>query len=208
MKITENQINVEFQIDILYTIPSDGKEQLVAMDEFLLDAGYTYYAAPKVETDAFLVADVTGWEDVHLLAGKANIFFEGNYIGQSHIDPKATGDTLRVSFGRDNKVNIKRELLKDFTSKKFIATNKKETFAYEISVKNTKSQNIKIEIEDQVPVSNNSQITIEAEEISNAEYNKETGKLKWKFELAPAESKQVRLIYSVKYPKNKTIAGL
>ncbi len=206
--VTERQINVEFEIDIPYSIPSDGKEQLVSMDEYELPAGYTYFVIPKLDKDAFLVADVTGWETVNLLPGTANIFFEGNYVGQTTLNPNETGDTLRVSFGRDNKVVVKREQLKDFTSKKFIATNKKVTYAYEITVRNTKQQAIKVEVQDQVPVSNNSGISVEVEEMSGAVYDSEKGKLTWKYDINPAETKTMRFIFSAKYPKGKTVAGL
>jgi hypothetical protein len=35
--------------------------------------------------------------------------------------------------------------------------------------------------------------------------NTEIGVLTWKLELAPGESKKVRISYSVKYPKGKTL---
>ena len=58
---------------------------------------------------------------------------------------------------------------------------------------------------DQIPVSSNSGITIEAQELSNGKLNSQTGLIKWDLEIKPSESKQIVLTYSVKYPKDKSI---
>jgi len=49
-----------------------------------------------------------------------NIFFEGSYVGQAFLDPTTTKDTLAISMGRDNNINIKREKVKDYSKEKII----------------------------------------------------------------------------------------
>ena len=87
-------------------------------------------------------------------------------------------------------------------------TNKKETFAYEISLRNTKKDAVEVLMQDQVPLSSDKEITIELMESSGAIYDEESGKLTWRVNLAPSETKKFRLIFSVKYPKNKSIQNL
>jgi uncharacterized protein (TIGR02231 family) len=119
-----------------------------------------------------------------------------------------TKDTLQLSLGRDSKVIIERKKLKDFSSKKMIGSNQKEEYAYEIIIRNTKKDLIDITFEDQIPVSQNSQIEVEVIDTGGAEYDATTGKLVWKMKLGSSETKSVIFKYSVKYPKNKNIDGL
>lgn len=203
--VSETQFAAEFKIDLPYTIPSDGKTHIVAMKEYSLPAIYQYYAVPKLDKDAFLLAKITDWEKLSLLSGTANIFFDGAYVGQTQINTSNTKDTLDFSLGRDKKIIIKREKIKDFTSSKIVSLNKKETYAYEISVRNTKNEAIDIEIFDQIPVSQNKDIVVELEEFSNAEVNNEKGELKWNYKIEPTKSASFKFIYSVKYPKERQI---
>lgn len=200
-----NQTNVEFNIDIPYTIPSDGKAYAVQINKFELDADYTYYAAPKLLESAFLLAQITGWEQYNLLAGSASIFFEGTYVGSSSINPKNANDTLNLSLGRDESIVVSRTKIKDFESRKILGVNKKEEFGYEIQIRNTKNADILILVEDQFPISQNKEIQIEQIEKSGAQINATTGKLRWKFELKSLEEKKLEMKYSVKYPKDKQI---
>ena len=203
--VSQNQLSAEFKIGIPYTIPSDGQKHDVTIGNHSLPVTFIHFSVPKLDKDAFLLAKVTGWEDYKILSGEANIYFGGTYVGKSFINTKTTNDTLDFSFGRDNSVVITREKIKDFTNKKWIGTNKKETFAFEISVRNTNQNPVEITIEDQVPISPGKEIEVELDESSSAEYNAESGKLLWTMPLRSGETKKVRLIYSVKYPKDKII---
>ena len=63
------------------------------------------------------MASITGWENLNLIEGPANIFYGGTYIGQSTIDTRFANDTLDLSLGRDKKVAITRTKKQDFSSK-------------------------------------------------------------------------------------------
>src|SRR6185369_15126113 len=51
---TESTLSVNFKIGVPYTIPSDGKRQLVEIQQYDVPATYKYSAVPKLSTDAFL----------------------------------------------------------------------------------------------------------------------------------------------------------
>jgi uncharacterized protein (TIGR02231 family) len=206
--VTESQLNATFDIDLKYDIPADGKVHLVSMVDYELPATYQYYAAPKLDKDAFLLARITDWEKLNLLPANTNIFFEGTYVGQSYVDTRNTRDTLSFSLGRDKKVIIKRQKIKDFSSSKLIGTNRKEEFTYDITLRNTKKDAIQLIILDQYPLSTDKDIEIELIEKSGATVDAEKAQLTWRFELKPQENKTMRLHYSVKYPKDKVINNL
>ncbi len=204
----QTSLNTEFDISLPYTVSSANKPTLVDIRNYELKADYNYSAAPKLDNDAFLLAKAIGWEELSLLPGEANVFFEGTFTGKSSIDPNNIKDTLSLSLGRDKRIVVKREKLKALASRKFIGTNQKETFAWEISVRNTKTEAIKISLEDQIPVSQNSQIEVTVVDVAGAKYNRDTGKLSWDLNLQPNETKRIVFKYEVKYPKGKQVIGL
>ncbi|TSD67556.1 mucoidy inhibitor MuiA family protein [Inquilinus sp. KBS0705] len=202
---TENQTNVEFAIANPYTVPSDGKQYLVEINEVNTNAIYQYYVAPKVSTDVFLTARITDWNKYNFLSGEANLFFEGTFIGKSLIDTHATNDTLSLSLGTDKNIVVTRTLQKDLTEKQTFGSNKKDTRDWLITVKNRKSQAINLLVEDQIPVTLNSDIEVEAQEVSGAQTDKITGKISWNLTLNSQAEKQLHLKYQVKYPKNQSV---
>ena len=205
ISVADRELDVTFNIDLPYDVPTNGKAQTATLKEYDVPATYKYYSVPKLDKDAFLLAEVPDWEGLNLLPGEANIIFEGTYIGKSFIDPSSTQDTINLTMGRDKRVVIKREKLKDFSSVKFLGTNKKQVFTYEITVKNNKKDEVNMLLKDQYPVSQNKEVEVELLESKDAAVNEETGVITWKLKLAPGEIKKVRVSYSVKYPKDKIL---
>jgi len=199
------QTNVEFKLDEPFSIKSDGEVRATEMIEYELDALYEYYCVPKLETDAFLVAKVLNWDEYNFLEGEASLFFEGKFIGKSIMDTRNTTDTLTLSLGRDANVLVTREKVKDLSSKQFIGSNQKSTFAYDIVVRNKKALPITIVIEDQLPVPNTREIEVDKLDDSKGEYKEETGIIRWKKEIASGKSETMKLTYAVRYPKYSTI---
>lgn len=208
VSVDNSGVNTTFDIDLPYTIPSDGQQHLVAIKKYELPATYRYYAVPKLDKDAFLQAQVTNWEDLNLLPGQTNIFYEGTYVGRGSIDVRNVKDTMTLSLGRDKKVVVKRERDVKLRSVKTIGTNVRETFAFTITVRNTRKENINLVIQDQQPVSNDKDIVIEDKDLGNSEYDETTGMMKWTLSLNANETKNVRFGYTIKYPKGKTVTGL
>ncbi len=203
--VSDKQLDVTFDIDLPYDVPTNGKAQTALLKEYDVPATYQFYAVPKLDKEVFLLAKIADWEKLNLLPGEANIIFEGTYIGKSFIDPSSTQDTLNLTMGKDKRVVIKREKLMDFSSVKFLGANKKQVFTYETTVKNNKKEAITILIKDQYPLSQNKEIEVELLESNGATITTETGVLNWMFTLAPGESKKLRMSYSVKYPKGKLL---
>lgn len=206
--ISENQLNVTFDIDIAYDIASNGKAHSVVLKEIKLPASYKYYAVPKMEKEAFLLAEINDYSKFNLLPGEANIIFEGTYVGKTYINANATADTLNLSMGRDKKISIKREKVVDKSGTKFLSSYKEQVFTYDLIVRNNKKESINMILKDQYPVSTDKDITIELLDKDKASANEETGVLTWKIDLKPNETKKFRISYKVKYPKDKTIENL
>jgi len=206
--VQNNTVNTEFKISVPYDIPSDNQQYDVTMQTQSLKAEYAHITIPKLDNDAFLRAQVTDWAQYSLLPGESNIYFKGTFVGKGYIDPAQANDTLNLSLGRDRAVNVKREMLKEYSKTGIFGGKQQTSRAYEITVQNNKKQAIQLVIEDQLPISQNGDIEVNTEEISGAQYDATTGKVTWKVSLAPGETIKKQLRFTVKYPKKKYVAGL
>ena len=204
-ELTESMTGIEYTLTAPYTILSSAEGKSVDITVQEVNAKYIYKSVRKIEKDVFLVAEVGEWEHLNLLAGKANIFFEDKYVGEINLDPRKAADIFRISLGRDKNVMVTRIRGKDYTAPSSIGTSTKATREWTLTARNLKRQNIDIVIEDQIPVSVNKSVTVDAVNLSGAELDKDTGKLTWKFNLEPAGSKTLQVKYAVSYPKNKSV---
>lgn len=202
--LKESQLNTNFEIDLPYSIPTDGLAYSVNIKEEKIIADYQHIAVPKMDKDAFLLARINRWDSLSLMPGNANIIMDNVYIGKSFLNPNTTEDTLNLSLGRDKRIAINRELKKEFKSVKRGDT-KTEVFTYEISLKNNKKQAVEIDMKDQYPISRVKEVEVTLTDNGNAEVDTETGMLDWKVKLQPGESKKIRFTYQIKYPKDKFI---
>ena len=208
MKYNEIQIselNAEFDIRQPYDIPADGKPYIVDVAAYNLNASFQYHCVPKMDRDAFLMARITGWEDLDLVEGPANVYFGGTYVGQSYIYTRSVDDTLDLSFGRDQKLVVTRTNLQSMNNDKMIGSTKKETYSYEIDLKNTRKSAVPVVLKDQIPVSEDAEITVEATEMSKGVLDPATGIITWNFNIQPGETQKVILTYTIRYPKSKTV---
>lgn len=203
--VSDNQMDVVFDLDIPYDVPGNGKEQGVVLKEYKTDCYYQYYAVPKLDKDVFLLGGLTGWEKLNLLPGVANILVEGALTGKTYIDPGSVTDTLNLSLGRDKRVVVKKEKLAEYSSVKFLGSDKKQVFTYVLQVKNNKKEAVNLLLKDQYPISTDKEIQTELLERAGAEVNGENGMLTWRLNLAPGESRNLKISYSVKYPKDRQV---
>ena len=201
----ENMISAEFNIDLPYTIESNGQQHMVLVKNVDLDANYKYYTVPKYDKSVYLVAQLSKLAELQLVPAKANIFFDGTYMGETYLDPTTMDDTLNLSLGKDPNIIVKRTLLKKESKEKIVGQKKERTFAYSIEVKNLKSKTIKLVIQDQLPITTNADIKIEAINLDKGKIEKRTGLIEWEFNLKPKASKDIQFSYKVEHDKEKQI---
>jgi uncharacterized protein (TIGR02231 family) len=199
------ETTVSFDVAVPYSIPSDGKVQIIEIQRTSTPAEYKYVTVPKLSPLAYLTGNIPDWAKQSLIGGEATLYFENTFVGKSYLNVNQLKDTLTVSLGTDNSILVKREKRKDFTSTRIFGSNKTETYSFLITVRNNKVNPIKITVNDQIPISSNSGIEVDPAELTGGKHNSQTGEVKWDLEIKPQETRQLVLTYSVKYPKDKTI---
>lgn len=198
----ETMVNVEYDINLRYDIPADGSSHVVWIKKENLNADYIHYLVPRLESESYLLARITGWEGLNLLPGQANIFYDGTYVGQTVINPELMDDTLNLSMGRDRGLQVTRTRMPVKESSKFLGGEMVKTVTYELKVKNYKGATLNVIMEDQIPVAGNKEIKVDLKESARAACNDKTGLLTWNFSMNSKELKTLNVTYSVTSDQN------
>lgn len=206
--ISENMISVDYNISIPINLTGNGKDYALTIKEQDMDASYTYYAVPKLDRNAFLMARVTGWESLNIIPGKARIYNDNSFVAENYLDTHNATDTLDINLGRDKTFEFKRTLIKNKVSEKTITDKTIKTYMYEIAFRNPKQNNIEIKVLDQLPVCFEKDVVVEALDITGAEIDKPSGLITWKKNLKAKESCKIKFGYTVTYQTSKPLAGL
>ena len=208
MQSVETMTNVEYKIPLSYNIPADGQNHLVAIQNINLKTEYSYYVVPKLDKQAFLVAKITDFENYELLAGEANIFFNGSYVGATSLNTSELSDTIELALGRDRSILVERKKLKEEKRNIIIENNVVKTLTYEINLKNNKTNSVNLIVTDQIPLSNDKSITVKPLITKGATFAESTGLLTWKVKLNTNESKTLKFSYSIESDKDKPLANI
>ncbi|OYU95016.1 MAG: hypothetical protein CFE21_11955 [Bacteroidetes bacterium B1(2017)] len=203
---TQTLLNLEFDVAGLSTIPSDSKTHLVELYRFSLPASYGYACVPKLNSEVFVTAKVQTNELISQLNGEANVYLNGTYTGKTFLSDKGQ-DSLTITLGKEHRVIVKREKVKEMCSKSLFGSTKKEASTIEITLTNSSNETIEVALEDQIPVPSNKEIEVKLGDIGDAKLAVETGQLSWTKKLAPKQTIKVRFSFEISYPSNKIITG-
>jgi uncharacterized protein (TIGR02231 family) len=203
--MVNQMISAEFRIDLAYSIKSNNEQYMVLISNTDLEASYKYYTVPKLDASVFLVAQISKLDQLQLVPAKANIFFDGTYMGETFINPNSMDDTLYLSLGKDPNLVVKRTLVQKDSRERIVSNQKEKSNSFTIELKNNKSINATVVIQDQIPVTQNTDIIIEAEDTGKSKYNPVTGLMEWEVTLKPKESKTVGFKYKIKYNKDQKL---
>ncbi len=201
----EAQFGYEFEIRQPLTIPDGGKTTTTEIARHELPATYYYRGIPKIEREAFLVADATGWQTLNLMEGEANVYFDNAFVGKSILDPTIASDTLHFSLGRDQGIRLQRTKVNESSTRRFLGSNQEQTVTWRITAKNSRQEAVNLTIFDQTPISRNSNIDVTVEELSGGKRDGDTGIVTWPLQLQPGEQRDIILQYKIKYPKSRRL---
>ena len=195
-----------YDIEGKLSLPSTSEGETVFIRSEDAKSNYVYQAFPKLEDLAFLTAEVENWSELQILPGSANIYLDNRYIGQTNIDDtyRENGEKI-ISLGQDRSVSVTRVLAKNYKKRKSLGKNIIEKRKWEIIVENQRSENIKVLVKDQYPISKDSDIKVDLREDSGASMDKDTGQLTWEKHINSGQSLAVVFEYEVKAPKNRNL---
>ena len=205
---SENQLNIVYDISLPYTIQSNGKDLNIELKNQDIAAKFKYYSVSKLDAETYLLGEIEDWQKLNLLSGNANVTYDGTYVGETYIDASSTQENLTLTLGSDKRVPVKREKLTEYSSTpKIIGNDTKQTFAYQLTVRNNQNVPVNMVLKDQYPMSTQKEIEVELlkETTIWTHNNTDVGVITWEFELQPGEQKIFKIAYTIKYPKGKIL---
>ncbi|KAB2810152.1 DUF4139 domain-containing protein [Phaeocystidibacter luteus] len=194
-------VSTMYTIDQPFNLPSNGRGQDVWIQTMEANAEYLDRSYPALSEDVFAIARIEDWENLDLLEGTTNFFFEGTFNGSGYINPSTTNDTLALALGVDQGVVFERNRLNANSSQHTFSSKVDESFAYEIVIRNTKTVAVDIEVLEQFPISNDEDVEVSEQMADGAEVNPKTGVITWSKTLQPGEEWTIQYSFEVTYPK-------
>lgn len=187
------------------TILSDNQPHKLPVSQVSLSADMAYETTPKLVEIAFLRARVTNETDNFYLPGPVQIFLDGDFVATSSIDGVAPQETFDIFLGADQRIKVKRKMLKDKVDAGKI---KKFDRTYLISIENFTEGEVNIILIDQIPVSENEDIKVQSVVLTPKQYEEDPGKpgvRQWNFVLGPGQKKEIEISFRISHPSEMIV---
>jgi len=168
------------------------------------------HAVPSLSETAFLQASFKQAEDAPLLPGRVSIYRDGVFVGRSPMALAAKDETVRLGFGADEKVKITRTLARRLEGTAgLIGSSKVDEREFKTVIRSGHDFAIRVAIEDQIPVSEVEDIQVEMLPVTTQPTTRDLrdrrGVLEWAFELKPSETRDIKLGWRLRWPKDKAV---
>ena len=202
----------EMQGDVVvyrYPVPVDvasGVEDLrLALDELSFVPKVEARAVPRYDRTAFVLASFTNTTAEILLPGEAFLLREGTLVGSTMLDILSPGAEAEVAFGAIDGLRLTRDMPQRIEGDQGILSSSsllEETAVLE--VENLTGESWPVRLLDQVPYSEQEDLEISFSadpEPSEIDVDGQRGILAWEFDIAPGETRKVRLDHVLKWPE-------
>jgi hypothetical protein len=190
----EKFLTINYEIKEPVTIPSRKEPIPVFYIEEKLPSKFLYYTYPRTFERVYFQGKILNKSEKIFINGRANLYVEDEYIGESYLENFVPGDSIDIYFGEDPEVKVKREKKVHEVYKKGII--KKETvhhLEYETSLKNFRKRDIEIILIEQVPVSYDPNVRIENVKFSEKPFEIDEAKGTYKFKLNLKKNEEFKL---------------
>ncbi|HEV3185807.1 MAG TPA: mucoidy inhibitor MuiA family protein [Xanthobacteraceae bacterium] len=167
-------------------------------------------ATPALDAAAYLQASFKHGEDAPLLPGRVSLYRDGVYVGRGDMPGAAKEETVRLGFGADDKVKVVRSVVRRSEgSAGIISSAKTDEREFKIAVRNGHDAAVRVAIEDRLPVSEVADVTVEMLPATTPPTERDAGDrrgvLAWTFDAPPAELREIKLAWRVRWPADKSI---
>jgi uncharacterized protein (TIGR02231 family) len=191
------------------TVPDTGDTKRVQIDDMALDPALVVRAVPKREEKAYLYAKITTAKGAPLLPGQVSLFRDSVFVGNGWLPLLAPEEEHELGFGVDDSVRVRHALAEEKRGETgIISTSKTDARSYRISVRNQHPRAIQVSVIDQIPVSQNADITVELtgkSQPSRRDVDNKRGILAWDMKLEPAEERVIEFGYRAAWPAAKKV---
>lgn len=205
--ISNSMLGKEYTVARKRSIPSEETIKTINIRSQKPELVYRYSIKPVLSSRAFFQGLVPNWQQLELMNADVNLYFDGKYANKTHIYSNSVQeDTLCLDLGVDRRISVERKINKSVPNKTSIVGNQLEMIVeVDIKVKNNSLKEMDAAIEDRIPLTTSPDIKISVLDIDGAQMDEKTGFLKWTKKIKASETVNLKVKYSVRYPKDHTL---
>ena len=204
----------EYGIAGTSTVLADGTARKVMVGGLEVSSELVAKIKPQVASSAFLVAVTKLGGEAPLLPGSASLFRDGAFIGSAQLPMLRPGEETDLGFGVDDQIVVKPRLVKDETGEAGVITKDSTRIRQSLlEVQNLHRTPVKVAVLQTVPAPQDEKITFTLDkEYTTPGYTENvdhiTGQLRWISTIAPQQKWEVKLGWTLSWPKDSQINGL
>ncbi len=167
-------------------------------------------AAPVVDETAWLEATFRQAEEAPLLPGRVSLYRDGTFVGRGQMALAQKDETVRLGFGADEQVKVARSVVrKSDSTAGIITTSKTDEREFKIVVRNGHVSPVKVTIEEQLPVAENTEIQVEMLPTSSPPTQRDVrdqrGVMGWTMDVPAGETREIKFGWRVRWPSEKSV---
>jgi uncharacterized protein (TIGR02231 family) len=202
--VTAGGLDVVYDAPLPATVPSNASGLRVPLASRRYDVATFYEATPSLSTVAYLKATVKNGSRLPILAGPANVFVGGAFVGDATLMTTGPGGTLELPLGADEDIRLTRTVMPSTKSKGLLFGEQDVTdYVVKVEVGNYKKRPITLRIIDQLPKTNAEKLKVEL--LSAVPQAREKpdgdGLLYWHADVPAGATRTITFTYRITRPK-------
>lgn len=208
-EMMESGSTVVFRVSGYVDIPGDGSPHKTILGQYELSPRLDYLTIPRRANAVYRRARFENMTAAPILPGPANLYVGDEYIGRNHLKYTPPAAELELILGVEERIAVKRELIRRDVDKKLLRDTRQVAFAYEIEVENLLKTQVKVTVQDQYPLSRHEQIKVRLDTVSPAPVEQsDLHILEWQVAMEPGQKQKIRFEYQIEHPRAIQVAGL
>lgn len=208
-QVTTAPFDATFEVPGRVTIADTGEPKRVLLSSEEIEPTLACRSVPKLDTNAYLYANIKIAKGTPLLPGVVYLFRDGTFVGTGNMPLLRPGEDHDIGFGVDDQVKIKHAVLEDKRGETgLISTSHVDSRNFQVNVKNMHERAIDVRILDRIPVAQNDDIKVELTgRVSPTKQNvdEKRGVIAFDAHLEPDEEKILEYGYRVSWPAAKSV---
>lgn len=200
---------VTFKVSGSVDIPGDGTPHKTTINQHSLPMKPDFLAVPRHTDAVYRRAKVVNATGAALLPGAASLYVGDEYIGQNRLDYTPASAEFELVLGVEERVTVKRELVRREVDKRLLRDVRQVAFGYEITLENLRSVPTEVTVRDQYPVTRHEQIKVRVDRLMPEPVEQsDLHIVEWRLNLKPVEKQTIRMEFQVEHPSALRVAGL
>ena len=186
-------------------VVADGEPHAFPTSQLRLGADRKFFWNAVDFAEAIEVTTIENGDGV-LLPGRARIYFQDEYLGETHLELVAPHEKVDVGMRFSYDLKVEKKLVAKSTEKKgLLKGNVARDYAYELTIKNYRKKMSAIKIMDRIPHSDSEVIKIDDRKFSPQPAKDELGILTWEIEVPKEGETIITYSFQVEYPRGERL---